>query len=109
MSSSSESSGEQGSGPLDGQRYSAVTTVISRRVSDGVIARRWDVGAPPVVLNDSAWAVLQAVMAAEGSIDAASVVTVVSVSAGVDPGTVGDLVPVLELLVASKLVASVRR
>lgn len=101
MSSSSESSN-------DDQRYLAVPTVISRRVRDGVIVRRWDVDAPAVLLNDSAWAVLQAVALAVGAIDIAAIVTSVAELARVDPESVDDLGPVLDLLVAGNLVASAR-
>ena len=106
MSSSSDFA-PSGDDPQEGScspSYVSAPHLIWRTVLDGAVARRWDTDAGIVMLNPSAWMVVEALLSGHSPMDLEDVVRSIEARATFDPSGIDDLRHVLDDLVRCGLV-----
>lgn len=88
----------------DEPRYAVSPRLISRRVADGVLVRRWDRDTELVLLNESAWLVVATIAEEPQPVVKSVLGALVALRADVSVEVIGDLRPTLDALVDGGLV-----
>ena len=103
MSSSSEDGNSEGR-EVRHPVYRAAPQLIWRTALQGVVVRRWDHDGEIVMLNPSAWMVVEALLSGHSPMDLEDVVRSIEARATFDPSGIDDLRHVLDDLVRCGLV-----
>ena len=88
----------------DSTAYLPAPQLIWRTVLNGVVARRWDTDREIVMLNPSAWMVMEALLSGNGPMDLGAIVRSIESRATIDPSGINELRLVLVDLVRRDLV-----
>lgn len=94
-------------GQYDSTAYLPAPQLIWRTVLHGAIARRWDTDDEIVMLNPSAWMVVESLLSGPGPMDLDAIVRSIESRATFDPSGVEELRLVLRDLVGRNLVIGI--
>ena len=94
-------------GQYDSTAYLPAPQLIWRTVLHGAVARRWDTDDEVVMLNPSAWMVVEALLSGHGPMDLGSIIRSIECRATFDPSVLDELRLVLDDLVRRDLVIGV--
>lgn len=94
-------------GQYDSTAYLPAPQLIWRTVLHGAIARRWDTDDEIVMLNPSAWMVVEALLSGHGPMDLGAIIRSIESRATFDPSVIDELRLVLDDLVRRDLVIGV--
>lgn len=107
MSSSSDVTRSARDGQPEVVDYLLAPQLIWRAVVGGAIARRWDTEGEIVMLNPSAWMVVESLLSGPGPMDLDAIVRSIESRATFDPSGVEELRLVLRDLVGRNLVIGI--
>jgi len=107
MSSSSDVARSADGDRHDSTAYLPAPQLIWRTVLHGAIARRWDTDDEIVMLNPSAWMVVEALLSGHGPMDLGAIIRSIESRATFDPSVIDELRLVLDDLVRRDLVIGV--